>query len=573
MARFSGKAVLMTPAVGIDLGTTSSRVAWLDGDRPRLIPCPGGSFSMPSAVSFRESGEVLTGARALDGAVLDPDSTVLSARRLLGLSFSERPGPAAGPFPSRIVRGPGGLAAFGAGGRRRTPQEAAGAVLAALRRAAERHLGREVREAVITVPALFDSVRRQAVRDAARMAGLEPRLMSGSLAAAVAALLRSGYSGKVAAVSLGGGFLDITVADFDGGVVEVVAAGGDLGLGGDDFDSRVAVWLLKQFLDYSGVDLSRDATAMARLRAAAEKARIELSSASTTTVALPGISADAPGAELRAVLNRQHLQRLTEDFAAKLAAACYAAMKEAALSPREAGRLILCGNMARMPGISEVIERVFRQSHSWGADGDGASALGAAVQAGIVKGRIRDLLLIETLPVSLGLEAGEGAVSGLIPKNTSLPREERRIFSTAGDGQTRMVLKLVQGEGPLAENCRSLGSAEISGITPAPAGVPEIEALFFMGPDGVLSVAARELGSSRDLAVVMSEAGGLPPGTVGQLAEEFGVRRAAELAGEAGLEGKGEGRRAGAAGPSGAAGQTASGASGPAGAGGQAASG
>ncbi len=509
----------MTKILGIDLGTTNSCMAILEGGKAKVIENAEGTRTTPSIVAFTKDGEVLVGHPAKRQAITNPQNTFYAVKRLIGRRFDD---PVVKKdmdmVPYKIVPAPNGDAwvESPALGKKLAPPEISARVLKKLKEDAEAYLGEEIKEAVITVPAYFNDSQRQATKDAGRIAGLEvKRIINEPTAAALAfGLDKQKGDRKIAVYDLGGGTFDISIiemAEVEGErQFEVLSTNGDTFLGGEDFDKRIIDYLVEEFKKDTGIDLRNDPLALQRLKEAAEKAKIELSSTQQTEINLPYITADATGPKhLNMRLTRAKLEALTEDLIEKTRRPCEIALQDAGLSPAEIDDIILVGGQTRMPKVQEFVKQIFGKEPRKDVNPDEAVALGAAIQAGVLGGEVKDVLLLDVTPLSLGIETLGGVMTKLIEKNTTIPTKATQIFSTAEDNQTAVTVHVLQGEREMAKDNKSLGKFDLTGIPPAPRGVPQIEVTFDIDANGILHVSARDKATGREQSIVIRASSGL----------------------------------------------------------------
>ncbi|MEN3009330.1 molecular chaperone DnaK, partial [Pseudothermotoga sp.] len=502
----------MPKVIGIDLGTTNSVVAYLEGGQPVVIPNKEGSRLTPSVVAFTKQGEILVGQLAKRQAITNPKNTIFSIKRLMGRRYDDpEVEKARRVLPYEIVPGKHGEACVKVGDRIYTPPEISAMILRKLKEDAEEYLGEKIQEAVITVPAYFNDSQRQATKDAGKIAGLDvKRIINEPTAAALAYGLGKGKEEVIAVYDLGGGTFDISILEIGDGVFEVKATAGDTFLGGDDFDRRLMDYIIEEFRKDTGIDLRGDQMALQRLKEAAEKAKCELSTALQTEINLPFITADATGPKhLVMTITRAKLEQLTIDLIERTIGPCEQALRDAGLKPEDIDAVILVGGMTRMPKVQEIVEKIFKKEPRRGVNPDEVVAMGAAIQAGVLKGEVKDVLLLDVTPLSLGIETLGGVFTKIIERNTTIPVSRSQIFTTAADNQTTVEIHVLQGERPMAKDNFSLGRFQLTGIPPAPRGVPQIEVKFDIDADGILHVSAKDLATGKEQAITIKASSGL----------------------------------------------------------------
>ncbi len=517
----------MGKIIGIDLGTTNSVVAVMEGGEAKVIPNKEGNRTTPSVVAFTDDGR-LVGQLAKRQAVTNPENTVYSIKRFMGRRHNEVKQEEK-LVPYKITGGPSELVKVQAHGKDYTPPEISAMVLQYLKSCAEDYLGETVTEAVITVPAYFNDAQRQATKDAGRIAGLEvKRIINEPTAASLAYGLDKKKNEKIAVFDLGGGTFDISILDVGDGVFEVLSTNGDTHLGGDDFDEAVINWICEEFRKDQGIDLRNDKMAMQRLKEAAEKAKCELSSTMSTEINIPYITADQSGPKhLQLTLNRAKFEELTAALVERTRQPCQTAIKDAELDPGDIDEVILVGGSTRMPAVQAIVKNIFGKDPHRGVNPDEVVAVGAAIQGGILAGDVRDVLLLDVTPLTLGIETLGGVMTPLIPKNTTIPSEKSETFSTATDSQPAVDIHVLQGERKMAKDNRTLGKFQLDGIPPAPRGVPQIEVTFKIDANGILSVAAKDKATGKEQSITIKEASGLSEEEVQRM-----VKEAEEHAGE-----------------------------------------
>jgi molecular chaperone DnaK len=511
----------MGKIIGIDLGTTNSVVAVMEGKEPKVIVNEEGARLTPSVVAFDEKGEVLVGQIAKRQAVTNPLNTVYSAKRFMGRRFDEVQDEAK-RVPYKVVKGKNGDAVFDVRGRQYSPPEISAKVLQKLKKAAEDYLGEKVTEAVITVPAYFNDAQRQATKDAGRIAGLEvKRIVNEPTAAALAYGLDKKNEEVIAVYDFGGGTFDISILEVGDNVVQVISTNGDTHLGGDDVDHLIMDWLVAEFKKDTGIDVSNDKMVLQRLKDAAEQAKIELSNVQETTVNLPFLTADASGPKhLQKQLSRAKLEQMIRPLIERTMEPVRKALADAKKTPQQIDEVVLVGGSTRIPLVQETVKKFFGKDPHKGVNPDEVVAVGAAVQAGVLAGDVKDLVLLDVTPLSLGVETLGGVMTPMIPRNTTIPTQKKEVFSTATDSQPSVEIHVLQGERTEARYNRTLGRFHLEGIMPAPRGVPKIEVTFDIDANGILSVHAKDMATGKDQRITITASGGLKEEDIQKMVRE-----------------------------------------------------
>ncbi len=513
----------MAKIIGIDLGTTNSCVAVMESGDPIVIANQEGNRTTPSMVAFTESGERLVGQVAKRQAITNSENTVYAIKRLIGRKFSSKEVQHDIPIsPYKITEAANGDAQITVRGRNYSPAEISSMVLTKMRQTAEDYLGEKVQDVVITVPAYFNDSQRQATKDAGKIAGLNVlRIINEPTAAALAYGLDKKKDEKIAVFDLGGGTFDISILEIGDGVFEVKSTNGDTHLGGEDFDQILIDYLATEFKKDQGIDIRGDKMALQRLKEAAEKAKMELSTAMETDINLPFITADASGPKhMNIKLTRAKLEALVEELIEKLEPPCRTALKDANLSPKDIDEVILVGGMTRMPRVQQKVKEIFGKEPNRGVNPDEVVAVGAAIQGGVLKGDVKDVLLLDVTPLSLGIETLGGVMTKLIEKNTTIPSRKSQIFSTAADNQPAVSIHVLQGERSMAQDNRTLGRFELVGIPPAPRGLPQIEVTFDIDANGIVHVSAKDLGTGKEQSIKITASSGLNDAEIEKLVRE-----------------------------------------------------
>ncbi len=511
----------MAKVIGIDLGTTNSCVAVMEGREPKVIVNSEGNRTTPSVVGFNKTGERVVGLPGKRQAIANPENTVFSIKRFMGRKFSEV-GSEIKMVPFKVVEASNGDANVEVMGKKYSPPEVSAMILMKLKADAEAYLGEKVNQAVITVPAYFNDSQRQATKDAGKIAGLEVlRIINEPTAASLAYGLDKKKNEKIAVYDLGGGTFDISVLEIGDGVFEVKSTNGDTHLGGDDFDQRIMEWLADEFKKTEGIDLKKDRMALQRLKEAAEKAKIELSSTATSEINLPFITADASGPKhLVITLTRAKLEQLVGDLIDRTVNPVKQALKDAGLEAKDINEVVLVGGMTRMPAVVDIAKKLFDKQPHQGVNPDEVVAVGAAIQAGVLQGEVKDVLLLDVTPLSLGIETLGSVFTKLIDRNTTIPTKKSEIFSTAADNQTSVEIHVLQGEREMASGNKTIGRFHLDGIPPAPRGVPQIEVTFDIDANGIMHVTAKDMATGREQKITITASSGLKEDEINRIVKD-----------------------------------------------------
>jgi len=514
----------MAKTIGIDLGTTNSVVAVTEGDKPVIIPNEEGGRTTPSVVAFTDKGERLVGQAAKRQRITNPENTIYSIKRFMGRRYKEVPGEIK-QVPFKVAEEKNGDVRVEAHGKKYAPPEISAMIIQKLKKAAEDYLGEKVEKAVVTVPAYFNDSQRKATKDAGTIAGLDVvRIINEPTAASLAYGMEKKKDQTIAVYDFGGGTFDISILEVGEGVVEVKATNGDTHLGGDDIDQRVQDWLVAEFKKESGIDISKDKMALQRLKEAAEKAKIELSTTMETEINLPFITADASGPKhLLMKLSRSRLEQLMDDLIQRTVQPCKQALADANLKPEEINEVILVGGSTRIPKVQEVVKGLFKREPHKGVNPDEVVAAGAAIQGAVLAGDVKDVLLLDVTPLTLGIETLGGVFTKMIPRNTTIPTKKTEIFSTASDNQPSVEIHVLQGEREMAANNRTLGRFHLDGIPPAPRGIPKIEVTFDIDANGILHVSAKDMGTGKQQAITITGHSGLDESEIDNMVKDAEV--------------------------------------------------
>ncbi len=511
----------MSKIIGIDLGTTNSCVAVIEGTDPAVITNSEGNRTTPSVVAIDKNGERLVGQVAKRQAVTNPHDTVFSIKRFMGRKFNEVSQEVKN-YPYKVVSGKNGGADVTINGKNYTPPEISAMILTKMKKTAEDYLGTKITDAVITVPAYFNDSQRQATKDAGKIAGLNvKRIINEPTAAALAYGLDKKKTGKIAVYDLGGGTFDVSILELSDGVFEVLSTNGDTHLGGDDFDKRLIDWLADEFKKSDGIDLSKDPMALQRLKEAAERAKIELSSTMETNINLPFITADSNGPKhLNITLSRAKLEQLVDDLLERTIAPCRNAVSDAKISFADINDVVMVGGMTRMPKVLETVKKLFGKEPNRNVNPDEVVALGAAIQGGVLTGDVKDVLLLDVTPLSLGIETLGGVTTKLIERNTTIPTNKAQVFSTAADSQTAVDIHVLQGEREMAIDNKTIGKFILDGVPPAPRGIPQIEVSFDINADGILNVTAKDMATGKSQNVKIEASSGLTEADINKMVND-----------------------------------------------------